>query len=413
MTRIREKLEPSTQRKKDIVKAQLERRYSALNASYTPGAKSLNLLKVIRWFNEQGESYRRLVANEDPAPWLQHLHGKERHSQWHLTALIVERYMQVSDPRFVFPAAVHDIASDTSSSVSAPLVQRGMARPISVHSKDQSSMRRKSDDRLSFEPLVRSRRGSADATSSRASADAQSRRWRNSLGATEERESLEQNEGRRSRRQTTSSDQHKSRSGHGSPLTRRSLQTFGVKKRSLQSLANSDVDKSSGGEMRERSDTRNRHPSDPKRSRFHLSLDLRSAQSPIDDEKHHRMPSFTLADLRTDVNASSNASKKSQTLPTPHLDASISQETFDRPQKAHTVDSGLKMTPIKTLNAPAQRLLPPPLPSATSRAFRLRKRSEAQERALNTEYRKKKELVVSHLFSSCLTDVKCNVFSEH
>ena len=236
--------------------------------------------------------------------------------------------------------------------------------------------------------------------SSRASADTHSRRWRNSLGATEERdrEQSEQNGdgGPRSRRQTTSSDQGRIYVGRASPIARRSLQTFGVKKRSLQSPAGSDAEKSSGGEMRDRNESRKRNASDPRRSRFHLSLDLRSTQSPVDDEKQRSIPSFTLADLRTDA-FPSNKSQKSQTLPVANPDASISTEAFDpfvKP-KSHTLGPAIDLTPIKTPKPLVQRLSLPPSIQQHPKKVGPRRRRGARDEALDREYRRKKEYVPS------------------
>lgn len=355
----------------------------------------MNLLKAVRWFNEQSAAHRQAITEEDPAPWLTHLHGlvsngRERYN-WAVTALIVERYLQATDPRFVFPTTLNDFGSDTSSYISAPVVQ-GPTRPISLLSTDQRSMARKSDDMLLFEPLARSRTGSVDA-SSRASGDTHSRRWRNSLGTTEERErqQAELVEDFRPRHQTTSSDQSRVYGSHASPLARRSLQTFGVKKRSLQSPAGSDGEKSSGGELRDRSEKRN--TPDSRRSRFHLSLDLRS--NSVGDDKQRGVPAFTMADFRTDASPSSRS--HSQGLPNTNPEASVSTEAFHRAVKSNSKMLGpaIDLTPIKTPKPPMQSLSLPPNNQLHAQKTGLRRRRG--DEALDKEYKRKRECVCHYL----------------
>jgi hypothetical protein len=385
----------TTQRKAEITKDQLQRRYATLNGQYSPETDQLNLLKVVRWFNKQDESVKRSIAESEPAPWLQHLHGRsdnaqaqQRHSLWNLTALILDKYKEASDPRFTFPVSLNDRASDSSSSISGSRVQASDRRPFSSLSMEQMSTSKKSDD-ISFEPIVQSRRSSV-AESSRGSVDVQQPRlWRYSLGAREEPDATSRQNVGRTRRQTiTSQEQASAHSGRSSPSgKRRSLQAFGVKKKKSnhQSPLNSDDGRSSAGDINEAS--RKRQPSDSRPSRFHLSLDLKSSPNSVDDEKNAPVP-FTLADFRTDA-----FPKKSRTAP-PQPEASASTENLDPfNAKSQQLESPIRLkTPFKTARTPLKQLSVPPR-FQTPSAKNGRRRTEAQEHALHVEYTRKRECV--------------------
>lgn len=400
-------------RKADITRDQLQRRYAVLNASHAPNSSRLNLADVARWFANQENMVKSLIVENEPMPWLRHLlqkRGQDQQQQrsispWNLSAMIVDEYMRSSsDAEFVLTssASIPGDLSDAGSSVSAAAARgrHPVSRPTSFHS-DRSVVRRKSDDLISFEPMVHSRRSSG-GTDSRVSVDTQLKRWRQSLVGRVDPETSSQSS-MVSRKRNDSVEQPSMQTGRSSPISSRSpLHSLGIKKRTQSTPLDSDDGRSSAGdsmvergkEIREPEEKQMKKVSrEGKRSRFHLSLDLKSTQGSLDDSRY---PSATLSisDLRTDA----LTQYKSQSLPTAKkTGATVSTEGFDpfaTPSK--------ELAPPIVLNSvrkpdqkKMQRLsLPPAFQTPKSRKRKPDKRSEAENRALTIEYSRKKEYVI-------------------
>ncbi|EJD03634.1 uncharacterized protein FOMMEDRAFT_166988 [Fomitiporia mediterranea MF3/22] len=408
LTRIRQKANELTIRKAEITKDQLQRRYTALNASFTSAKSRLNLVSVARWFDKQENVLKALIVENEPMPWLRHLlHGRGTNqgqrrlpSPWNVSAMIVDEYMRsASDAEFVLTTEVaDDNASEAGSSASAAIMRRPASGRASFRSFDGGSGR-KSDELLSFEPLSHSRRDSVGADS-RASVDTQLKRWRQSLLHRADNE-VSSEGSVRSRRRTGSLEQGNGQTGQNSSANSRSpLHSLGIKRRSNTMQVNSDEGQSSAADsMIDRSkestlskDVPKKPGRESRRSRFPLSLDLRSAQ-PSFIESKQRPGTLSIDELRTDV----STPNKSQSLPVGKEGrATPSVDPFDgRPTPNNQLASPIALDSVrKPDRRKTHRVsLPPAFQTPKTRRSRSNTRTEAQNHALQVEYTRKKELL--------------------
>ncbi|RPD55881.1 hypothetical protein L227DRAFT_579361 [Lentinus tigrinus ALCF2SS1-6] len=189
LEQIRAKVKPTTTKKVEMVKKQLERKYQWL-ASDT-ARPPVNLLTAVRWYRKQPTDVRAALDEAEPSTWMKHLWDRQEHhpppagnSAWSPTAFVVREYVQIhSSPHSmetipeneaVLPvspntASFSDARSPTASSY-------GWTTPR--HSLDAAISRKKSShDQLSFEPMVESGRDSVGPDSRRSSDNY--RGWKN------------------------------------------------------------------------------------------------------------------------------------------------------------------------------------------------------------------------------------------
>jgi len=80
-----------------VTSEQLGRRYKLVYASLSDGTL-LNLIEVARWYSAQGALVKGSLDKAEPFIWLNHLDKRRANhpnrSPWHLSALIVEEYIQ-------------------------------------------------------------------------------------------------------------------------------------------------------------------------------------------------------------------------------------------------------------------------------------------------------------------------------
>ena len=409
LARIRAKADPSTMRKAEITRDQLQRRYGILEASFSSSTSSLNIAKVARWLSNQDSAVKSAITESEPMPWLRHLLQRREEGQkqkatpspWNLSAMIVEEYVKAnSDVGFTLPYSQYpstaDVVSDMGSSMS-PQLRRSNSRPTSFRSADHAPMRQKSDDLVSFEPLVYSRRDSI-GTESRASVDTQLKRWRQSLAGKVPPDSPSPRSSVQSRPRQESVDLTNIQTGQSSPInTRNPLRALGIKGRPLPTPYHSDDGHSSAADsgndiirdaVKKGDKGGKKSGNEAKRSRFHLSLDLRSAQVSSESVKQLKAPiSFT--ELRTDI---SKQQKSRTTRIAREAEASGSTDAFDAFSPNKLASPIVLSSVRKTEQRKLQRLtLPPAFQNPRTRRGRHEKKSEAQEHALHVEYTRKKE----------------------
>ncbi|KAH8119878.1 hypothetical protein DFH11DRAFT_1499342 [Phellopilus nigrolimitatus] len=403
IARIKDKANAQTLRKAEITRDQLQRRYAVLNASSMPNS-NLNLASIARWFSKQDGVVKALIDEAEPFSWLRHLLNKRgnvqrQRSPWNLSALIVDEYVRSnSNADFTHSLSQNSSMVDVVSNAgSAPVtkVKRSLSRPTSFRSVDHISMRRKSDDLISFEPMIHSRRSS----DSRISVETQLRRWRNSFAGGKTNADGSSQSSLKSRRRIESVE-FPTAANRTSPTAMRSpLQNVSLKKQGPPTPQNSDDGHSSaidslseGRKARVRDDrAMKKHDGERKRSRFHLSLDLRSAS--MDDIKYPTAASsgpLSFADLRTDALQPT----KNLSLPTAN-EARASTGTLDPLALPNRQDPpSIVLNSVRTPD-PRKGLrlaLPPSFHhSSTSKGKVNKKRSEAQDHALHVEYTRKKE----------------------
>ncbi|KAI5121170.1 hypothetical protein M0805_007167 [Coniferiporia weirii] len=401
LTSIRDKANPHTLRKAEITREQLRRRYAVLNASLAPDAIRLNLVDVARWLSTQENDIKLLLRNAEPMSWLRHLQKRTdnqlQQSSRILSAMIIDEYVR-SDSRagFTHPlsqnSSMVDIASETSSSVSvAHKARRSVSRPTSFHSVDYASMRRKSDDLISFEPIVHSRRDSV-GTDSRISVDTQLRRWRHSLTGKVNADTSPQS----SLKSRPRNESLELPNAKGSPVNTRSpLQNFGAKKRGRSTPQNSDDGHSSavdsimeGYKGHEGDNANKRQGHERKKSRFHLPHQ-KAAHASVDEMKLSSAP-LSITDLRTDARPAKGFGLAAED------DAETSIEAIESflPSKRQ-LSSPIVLNSVRGSSDRKKKVARLSLPAAfqTPHAKRVKsdKRTEPQDHALRIEYIRKKE----------------------
>lgn len=171
LLRIKDSLSAQTIRKAEITSDQLARRYNLIYDSLGRTGYTLNLVAVSRWYRSRPETVRTSLEKSEPFTWLKHLENrslKTTRSPWHLTALIINEYIQ-SEGR---QAHMQTIPED--STVLDPKISLTRTRSPSFISASRTralssslSMRIPADDQISFEPLVETNRSSLDAVSRR------------------------------------------------------------------------------------------------------------------------------------------------------------------------------------------------------------------------------------------------------
>ncbi|THH09613.1 hypothetical protein EW145_g1894 [Phellinidium pouzarii] len=400
---IKDGANPHTLRKAEITKNQLQRRYAVLNASFAPNATRLNLVDVARWFSKQDDTVRSLISDAEPMSWVRHLLLKRGGKQsqrlpWNLSAMIVDEYVRSnSDAGFIHPmsqnSSMVEIASDAGSSMSATqTMQHSISRPTSSHSADYVTTRRKSDDLISFEPIVHSRRDSV-GTDSRASIETHLRRWGHSLTGRTNVDASPQSS-LKDRSQNASLELPSTKV---SPVNARSpLQNFGMRKRARRTPQNSDDGHSSAvdstlevrNEHQRDNSTTGKQERERRKGRFHLSLDLKNAQGSMDVMKTPAALSIT--DLRTDAQpfkglsllVEGEAGRSSEAV------ASLSPP---RPKLSYSTAPN---STRKSEQKKASRLsLPPTFRTSSVKRVKPEKRMDVQDHALRADYTRKKEIL--------------------
>lgn len=86
---------PQTLQKASITSQQLERRYNLIYPSST--SNPLSIAQVARWYGSQDEEVQEALEKAEPLTWIKHLDRRARKPTrlpWHLSALIMEQYLQ-------------------------------------------------------------------------------------------------------------------------------------------------------------------------------------------------------------------------------------------------------------------------------------------------------------------------------
>ncbi|KAF9040472.1 hypothetical protein BDZ89DRAFT_1156684 [Hymenopellis radicata] len=174
LSRIKTIASPQTMRKRAIIADQLERAIQTHN---------FDLLKVSRWYGSQDVIVRSSLEKAEPFTWLKHLDLRGVKGQirmpWHLTALIMEEYLQALTRHGRITTIMEDPSSPPTSPNMSPspyppsvLPNFPMSSRGSSHSALGPSLTRytSNEGRVSFEPLIESNRNSLEITS-RKSAD--------------------------------------------------------------------------------------------------------------------------------------------------------------------------------------------------------------------------------------------------
>lgn len=165
---IRTVASPRTVRKAAITIEQLGRRYSLLYNS--PGSDRFNLAKVVRWFDGLEALVKSTLETAEPFTWLKHLENhrtKTDRSPWHLSALIMEEFLNSQAPHDFMATIPENFNSHRlfpSVTHSRPALPRF---PFSASPSSQFSLSRRLslDGHVTFEPLAESTRNSVDRAS--------------------------------------------------------------------------------------------------------------------------------------------------------------------------------------------------------------------------------------------------------
>ena len=271
-------------------------------------------------------------------------------------------------------------------------------------------MRRRSEDQVSLEPTVQSRRDSV-GSDSRHSTEAQTRKWRKSFAGYTHDSSAQSSMKSRQRKESAELS-----SSRASPVSTRSpLQNFvGIRKRTRLGSRNSDDGQSSNVDSIEEHDPIGKKQDERKRSRFHLSLDIRGPHGSADDL--HESP-LTIDDLRTDARRpkTSNPTTVPQLPPPPNTgttagQSSESKDVFSEtpspppsrigPGLGSPIDLSRSRKPLEKRSIPMLSL---PFPFQTpAKRPRDDRRPEVHDHALYIEYTRKKECVNIYIYSSPL-----------
>ncbi|PPR08127.1 hypothetical protein CVT24_012371 [Panaeolus cyanescens] len=164
LSSIRNRMSAQTRRKASIISDQLERRYNLLEGPPVYGTSPLNLVDAVRWYASQDELLRRSLLKAEPLTWLKHLQkrgGEVNHSQWCLSALMLEEYIQVQsqEPQ---STATRTIPESSQLSPSGYRSRKSLSPSFFSISRERTGT---TDERLSFEPLAESKRESLEVPS--------------------------------------------------------------------------------------------------------------------------------------------------------------------------------------------------------------------------------------------------------
>ena len=177
ISRIKSFAQPHTLKKAVITADQLRRRYAFLSNSLKTEPQASNpILTVAKWNAGLDPLVQAVLEQAEPLTWLKHLRakrpGRSPRFPWHVTALLFEE--RVRAQARLAAMAMETIPEDALSGLeSSPLLRSSPEQTLSSPSfqalmqspRDHlhpSLTRRRSDDHISFEPIVESGRRSLD-----------------------------------------------------------------------------------------------------------------------------------------------------------------------------------------------------------------------------------------------------------
>ncbi|KAL0071727.1 hypothetical protein AAF712_000649 [Marasmius tenuissimus] len=174
LSRIRTMASPQTMQKAAITVDQLQRRYQLLYTSLSKNPKRYDLVKVARWYDNQDTIVQSALTKAEPLTWLKHLEKRvsssPKRSPWHLSALVMEEFLQAHRTQDSMDPIPEEYASPNLSALSSPYVSASVP---TFHSPSLNgsrfsfaqplSRRISAEGRISFEPLVESRRQSLES----------------------------------------------------------------------------------------------------------------------------------------------------------------------------------------------------------------------------------------------------------
>lgn len=177
ISRIKSFAQPHTLKKAVITADQLRRRYAFLSNSLNTEPRAGNpILTVAKWNTGLDPLVQAVLEQAEPLTWLKHLRakrpGRSPRFPWHVTALLFEE--RVRAQARLAAMAMETIPEDVLSGLeSSPLSRSSPEQALSSPSFNafmQSSRdhlhpsltRRRSDDHISFEPIIESSRRSLD-----------------------------------------------------------------------------------------------------------------------------------------------------------------------------------------------------------------------------------------------------------
>jgi hypothetical protein len=176
ISRIKSFAQPHTLKKAVITADQLRRRYTFLSNSLKTEPQAGNpILTVAKWNTGLDPLVQAVLEQAEPLTWLKHLRakrpGRSPRFPWHVTALLFEE--RVRAQARLAAMAMETIPEDALSGLSSPLSRSSPEQALSspsFHAFTQGSpdhlhpslTRRRSDDHISFEPIIESSRRSLD-----------------------------------------------------------------------------------------------------------------------------------------------------------------------------------------------------------------------------------------------------------
>jgi hypothetical protein len=177
ISRIKSFAQPHTLKKAVITADQLRRRYAFLSNSLNTEPQAGNpILTVAKWNAGLDPLVQAVLEQAEPLTWLKHLRakrpGRSPRFPWHVTALLFEE--RVRALARLAAMAMETIPEDALSGLeSSPLSRSSPEQALSSPSftafmqgpRDHlhpSLTRRRSDDHISFEPIIESSRRSLD-----------------------------------------------------------------------------------------------------------------------------------------------------------------------------------------------------------------------------------------------------------
>ncbi|KAG7098958.1 hypothetical protein E1B28_000846 [Marasmius oreades] len=169
LSRIKTLASQHTLQKAAITSDQLQRRYHLAYTALSSGSKRYNLAKVVRWFDDQDKIVQSALTKAEPLTWLKHLARKGPSSGWHLSALIMEEFLQAQNVRDTMTTIPEDPTQTSPKPSSHHHSVPAFPSPSLASSRfsaQPSSRHKSSEGRISFEPFVETRRQSLESRKS-------------------------------------------------------------------------------------------------------------------------------------------------------------------------------------------------------------------------------------------------------
>lgn len=194
LARIRQSVKHNTEKKAEITRQQLGRRYNLLFSSLNSNSGPLSPTQIVRWYSNVDPLVQADLDRAEPLTWIKHLRDRRGtknsdRSTWHISALIAEEFVRLHPRRETMETIPENALPVGSPSLS--FLSRQERSPSNTSSFDISyrtqldaslSRIRSPDGHVSFEPVIDTGRRSLGDDSQR-SGDVFTKFWRPSAAS--------------------------------------------------------------------------------------------------------------------------------------------------------------------------------------------------------------------------------------